>query len=342
MNFIKASRGEQACPYFIAFDLEGPLSPNDNAYELMSLFPGGKEIFEIISRYDDLLALEGRQDYQPGDTLSLIVPFLLHHNISEADLNRLAQQASLVLGAKELIAWLHSRGWEVFCLTTTYEQYALTIAQRLGIPSGMVVATPFPLSDLREKLTGDELALVSEAEEKLLQFDQGDERAIKAYLDYFFWTELPTTELARVMKEVKPIGGERKVIALNGFAQKYHQPLSRFIVVGDSITDFKILEEVNQAGGLAVAFNANEYALPFATMGLASTHLSDLEVVLTAWEEGGREAVEEVVKTKESEGRSGLQTANFHWLVGKKRDELPLEIHHRLRRQLRQEAAELG
>ena len=48
---------------FICFDLEGPLSPQDNAYELMKLFPNGDRIFEVISRYDDLLTLEGRGGY---------------------------------------------------------------------------------------------------------------------------------------------------------------------------------------------------------------------------------------------------------------------------------------
>jgi energy-converting hydrogenase A subunit R len=60
----------------ICLDLEGPLAPQDNAYELMKLFPRGGKIFEVISRSDDLLTLEGRPDYEPGDTLALITPFL--------------------------------------------------------------------------------------------------------------------------------------------------------------------------------------------------------------------------------------------------------------------------
>jgi predicted HAD superfamily phosphohydrolase len=67
----------------ICFDLEGPLSPQDNAYELMKLFPDGGKIFEVISRYDDLLTLENRPDYEPGDTLALIAPFLAYHRIGE-------------------------------------------------------------------------------------------------------------------------------------------------------------------------------------------------------------------------------------------------------------------
>ncbi len=79
----------------ICFDLEGPLSPQDNAYELMKLFPNGDKIFEVISRYDDLLTLEEREDHEPGDTLALIVPFLVLHNITEADITHLAGKASL-------------------------------------------------------------------------------------------------------------------------------------------------------------------------------------------------------------------------------------------------------
>ena len=79
---------------FICFDLEGPLSPQDNAYELMKLFPNGDRVFEVISRYDDLLTLEEREDYEPGDTLALIVPFLILHDISGDNIAELAGKAN--------------------------------------------------------------------------------------------------------------------------------------------------------------------------------------------------------------------------------------------------------
>ena len=137
---------------FICFDLEGPLSPQDNAYELMKLFPNGDKIFEVISRYDDLLALEEREDYEPGDTLALIVPLLVFHNISEDDITTLATKASFTGGADKLISWLQYKGWKVFCITTTYEQYALHITQKLGIYAHNVACTPFPLDKFRTTL----------------------------------------------------------------------------------------------------------------------------------------------------------------------------------------------
>ncbi|GAG44007.1 unnamed protein product, partial [marine sediment metagenome] len=110
-----------------------------------------------------------------------------------------------------------------------------------------------------------------------------DDAKIKQYLDDFFWKKLPTTSLGAAIKEVKPVGGQRKVDALNTFAETYYQPLSDWVVVGDSITDFRMLQAVEQAGGLAIAFNANEYALSYSTMGLASIAISDLTEALAEW-----------------------------------------------------------
>ena len=326
----------------ICFDLEGPLSPQDNAYNLMKLFPNGDKLFEVISRYDDLLTLEERGDYEPGDTLALIVPFLVLHNISESDIADLAGKASLTGGADKLISWLEYSGWKVFCISTAYEQYAIHITQKLGIYAHNVACTPFPLDKFRATLCKEDLKLLHQAEEDILTMRPiADDDRIKQNLDYFFWEKLPTTDLGEAIKEVKPIGGRRKVAALNRFADKYAQPLSNWVVVGDSITDFRMLQAVDKGKGLAIAFNANEYALPYSTMSLASTLISDLTEVLEVWQKGRRDRAEKIVKEKEKSGGVG-DRSYFHWLSGRKDIDEVIEIHKRIRRLVREEAGKLG
>ena len=325
---------------FIAFDLEGPLSPQDNAYDLMKLFPNGDKVFEAISRYDDLLTLEEREGYEPGDTLALIVPFLILHGIAELDITRLAARATLTGGADRLIAWLQNGGWKVFCITTTYEQYAIHITHKLGIFAHNVACTPFPLDKMRQSLDKEDYQLLRQAEQEILAID-GDDRRLKQYLDDFFWRKLPATEIGSAIKEVKPVGGRRKVAALNRFAETHSQPLSRWVVVGDSITDFRMLQQVDAEGGLAIAFNANEYALPYATMGLASTSISDLTEVLTAWQKGQRKGAEKLVREKEKAGGTG-DRGYFHWLSGRKDLDEVIKTHKRIRRLVREEAGKLG
>jgi energy-converting hydrogenase A subunit R len=327
---------------FIAFDLEGPLSPQDNAFELMKLFPNGDRIFQVISYYDDLLTLEGRPDYEPGDTLALIVPFLVLHNVTENDIASLAVKATFLGGAVDLISKLEFAGWKIFCITTTYEQYATHITHKLDIYAHNVACTPFPLNRMRITLTKEEADLLRQAEAEILTMSPGtDDTRIKQRLDNFFWEQLPATGLGSLIKEVKPVGGRRKVAALQRFADSYNQSLAKWVVVGDSITDAQMLQTVEETGGLAIAFNANQYALPHATMGLASTHISDLMEILQVWAKGQRKGVERLVKEKEGIGGKG-DRGYFHWLSGRKDLDAILEIHQRLRRLVREEAGKLG
>ncbi len=308
----------------------------------MKLFPNGDRIFEVISRYDDLLTLEEREDYEPGDTLALIVPFLVLHNISENSIATLASKASLTGGAARLISSLETKGWKVFCITTTYEQYAFHLTQKLGIYAHKVASTPFPLDKLCKMLCKEDAALLQQTEQDILTMSPvTDDDRIKQRLDDFFWEKLPTTNLGKAIKEVKPIGGRRKVAALKKFADKYGQPLSNWVVVGDSITDFRMLQTVEAEGGLAIAFNANQYALPYSTMSLASTSISDLIEVLEIWQKDRRRGVERIVKEKERMGGVG-DKGYFHWLSGRKDIDEVIEIHKRIRRLVREEAGKLG
>jgi len=326
----------------ICFDLEGPLAPQDNAYELMKLFPRGGKIFEVISRYDDLLTLEGRPDYEPGDTLALIAPFLAYHGIEEEQIAAMGQKAGLTPGATELISKLKSRGWYIFCISTSYEQYAFPITQRLGIPSENVACTSFPLEQIRQLLSQDEFALLEQTEHEIVNLNPfTDDTRIREYLDYFYWQKLPQTSSGGMIGQVKPVGGRRKVEALENFSTRMGRPLSLWTVVGDSITDFKMLRAVNKASGLAIAFNANEYVLPYSTLGLASVSLYDLWIVLEAWEKGSRHVVERVVKEREKAGGRSNR-GYFHWLAEEKDITTPLETHKRIRRLVREEAAKLG
>jgi len=326
----------------ICFDLEGPLAPQDNAYELMKLFPRGGKIFEIISRYDDLLTLEGRSDYEPGDTLALIIPFLAYHGIEEEQIAAMGQEAGLTPGATELISKIKSRGWHVFCISTSYEQYAFSITRRLSIPDENVACTSLPLTQIRQLLSRDEFALLEQTEHEIVNLNYlTDDIRIKEYLDHFYWQKLPQTNWGRIISQVKPVGGKRKIEALESFGTRMGKPLSQWTVVGDSITDFKMLRAVNEASGLAIAFNANEYALPYSTLGLASVSLYDLWIILEAWEKDGRRVAERAVKEKEVGGGTGDREW-FHWLDGTKEITRALEIHKRIRRLVREEAAKLG
>ena len=309
----------------------------------MKLFPNGDKIFEVISRYDDLLTLRKKKDYEPGDTLALIVPFLLHSEISQADMKIVSNKATLIDGAKEFITELKHKDWWVGDITTCYQHYGGPITERIGIPPKNVACTRFPsLAYFREIIKKDDLSIVEQVEKEIVALEsKRDDEKILERLDVFFNTELSGNVVGAVMKLVRPLGGLRKVRELRRFAKRDGFKLNQVIVVGDSITDSKMLEAVKKESGIAVAFNANEYALRCANVGLASTNLGDLRLVTEAWEKGGKKEVEKAVKEKEKEG--GLGNRNyFYWLANRRNFEEPLAVHKRIRDLVREGAAKLG
>ena len=246
---------------YIAFDLEGTLSPQDNTCNLMRLFPEGNKIFEVISRYENLLTTKDEAYYEPGDTLAVIVPFLILHNVKDTDIAHLASEATLTPGALDLISSLLTNDWRIFCITSACEQYAIHITHKLGIYAHNIACTSFPLDAMQLTLTGKETDMLCRTEETILILNPTDDTGIKRTLDKFFREELPQTAIGKLIQQVKPNGGRRKTVALKRFADKYQEPLSKWVMVGDSIADAQVLAEVDREGGLSIAFNADQPAL---------------------------------------------------------------------------------
>jgi energy-converting hydrogenase A subunit R len=317
----------------IFFDLEGPLSPQDNAYEVLSLVKNGDKIFEVISKYDDILTIEKRRNYEPGDTLKLILPFLIHHNIREEDVGEVSEKAALVQGAKELIQILKQK-WEVFIISTSYEQHALNIARKVGLDPSRVACTKMPLNKYIQGLNKKDLKIVGEMEKEILDlYPPKDETKVVKILDGFFFESLKKTKLGKIFDEIKVMGGKRKVNAMLNFKAD----LSSTIAVGDSITDYKMLKEVRDKGGLAIAFNGNEYSIPYSNVGVASTDLMALVPVINAFAEGGKDSALRVVAELRSD------KARYDRIEGaeEKIHEI-IRTHKKFRMLVRGEAGKLG
>ena len=78
-------------------DCEGPLTLNDNAFELAANFiEDGGELFKILSLYDDYLVdVVHKENYKAGNTLKLILPFFVVENLANSDLVEFSQNLSL-------------------------------------------------------------------------------------------------------------------------------------------------------------------------------------------------------------------------------------------------------
>lgn len=279
-------------------DCEGPTCLNDNALELAEHFiPGGGELFFRLSRYDDYRAEIETRGWQPGGTLKLIIPFLLAHGASQDKVTLFCEQnVTLVNDISFAFGYLKGLEIPIFMVSTSYEPFALAVAEKLGLDSASVFSTPIDFDDwILEDGEAEQIKTWAkeinsqpplEIEAKL----PDAQRAAKKRLDDIF-REMTSLSCGDVLKAVAPVGGVEKVRAAQQSLEKTGNSAQDIIFVGDSITDKPALEWTKSEGGLAVAFNGNKYAVAAADVACLSNSALILPLLVETRLKRDKEAV---------------------------------------------------
>jgi energy-converting hydrogenase A subunit R len=337
-------------PLIVCFDMEGPLTPVDFAQELfLKQVDSGNRLYNILSRYDDILALElWRPGYEAGDTLALIVPFLVATGLDTPAIVDYAEEVcKSTSGASETLTACLDRFETVAVITTAYAPFAHTVLRRLEHRDVTLFATDIPDSLSTVVPASAHLWILSESQALVEEFGEADlldeetsGRLVKR-LDRFFLDDLVDRGVSYPLDVLKPRGGSRKVDALKSLCQTTHASGRDVAYVGDSITDVAIFEFVSAAGGLSVAFNGNAYAVGVADVAIASDTLTAIVPLLDGWREGGRQGASAVLEAVVSAGPNVIDGAWLRDSSPERRAAVALR-HAEIRREVRGKAADLG
>jgi len=283
-------------------DCEGPISKNDNAFEITSHFvPNGDEIFAVISKYDDVLAdVLKRSRYRAGCTLKLILPFLKAYDVTDAKMREFsAQNLLLISNIKDTLQHVRSVAY-AFIVSTSYEHYIKALCQALGFPYENTYCTRVNID--KYHMTGGEKTKLRETAKEISQmsiieippnaksitdFSEKDQETIQR-LDEIFWKEIACTDCGRIFSEVNPVGGSEKAESIRGIVQKVSVALSDVMYVGDSITDVEAFRHVSDNGGLTVSFNGNQYAIKTAEVAVLSENSIVTAVIGDVFSKSGK------------------------------------------------------
>jgi energy-converting hydrogenase A subunit R len=284
-------------------DCEGPISKNDNAFEMAAHFiPDGDRLFTVISRYDDVLAeVLKRPKYKAGDTLKLILPFLKAYDVTDNKMREFsAKSLVLISNIKSTLEYVR-RIAHTFVVSTSYEHYIRALCQALDFPYENTYCTLLSID--KYYMTEEEKAELKKIAKEIAQmpiieippkaksledFSDRDQKIIHR-LDEIFWRRIACTDCGRIFSEVNPVGGSEKAEAIKDAVQKVNVPLSDAMYVGDSITDVEAFKLVKENGGLAVSFNGNEYAIRNAEVAVLAENSVVIAVIADAFSRFGKQ-----------------------------------------------------
>ena len=295
---------KQAKRIFIT-DCEGPITKNDNAFELVSHFiPEGEKFFTQISRYDDVLAdIVRRESYKAGDTLKLVVPFLKAYGVNNKKMSNFSSQnTSIIPNARDLLQFVKA-GMPSFIVSTSYEHYIRALCSVLRFPFENTYCTrlnidAYPLStgereelmQFRREICEMPLLEIPEEATSLQAFSEKERQTI-GRLDEIFWERVHQMKAGAMLREVNPIGGFEKANSVTDVVKKTRTDLSDVMYVGDSITDVQCFRLVKDGGGLTVSFNGNAYAVRAASIALLSNNALVVAIIADVFNRLGIDAV---------------------------------------------------
>ncbi|NOR49179.1 MAG: hypothetical protein GQ533_14250 [Methanosarcinaceae archaeon] len=291
-------------------DWEGPWVTADHAFDIMRQgIEGGDRLFTNISAYDDYLAyVVKKKDYEPGNTLALIAPFLIAFGLDNDFLVAKAKDnAKFISGSIKAIELLR-RSYTVNIISTSYHQYVHYTAYLAGVPQENAYCTLFPIDEYASEMSGADNDLVREIARTIISMpaldidtkagqavlDENTVRSI-GQMDNFFWDILLSTDFCSVLEKVKPVGGTRKYEAVISALNKEGLDMKQSATIGDSITDWKMLDITRNAGGLALSFNGNEYAVSNCNVAVMSGNCMVTALLVDVFERGGLGAIEALV-----------------------------------------------
>lgn len=279
-------------------DCEGPTCLNDNALELAEHFiPDGGELFLRLSRYDDFLAEVESSGWQPGSTLKIIVPFLIAFGATGEKIDRFCREnINLVAEAPFAFGYLRKLGVPIFMVSTSYAPFAQAVGGKLGLVPANVSATEIDFDgwlieeDDVEKIHSWAEEIKSQPVLETTEGLAGAQKQAKQRLDQIL-SEMTAASWGSSLEAVTTVGGAAKVRAAQESLQKTGNAASDAVFVGDSITDKPALEWIRKAGGLAIAFNGNKYAVEAAEIACLSQSALPTALILETLLKKGKDAV---------------------------------------------------
>ena len=267
-------------------DCEGPLTLNDNAFELCAYFiDDGDELFKILSLYDDYLVDEvKKENYKSGNTLKLILPFFAFENLKNDDIINFSQEHIYVVNDSKFLLKYLKNAMNTYIVSTSYGQYIEAVSNFMEFPFKNTYFTNVDMDGLN--LTDEEIIKITNFKKQILENPKDYE-----LFDDIFFNEIPKMSIYENIKNIDVVGGEGKKLAIDNIIASDNININEILYIGDSITDVEPLKFARENNGISISFNGNEYPLKQAQIAIVSPSAITTTIIANIYADNDKNTV---------------------------------------------------
>jgi energy-converting hydrogenase A subunit R len=267
-------------------DCEGPLTLNDNAFELAAnVIEDGGELFKILSLYDDYLAdIVKKENYKAGNTLKLILPFFVCENLTNDDMVDFSRNNIYsVRDSKFLLTYL-KKAMNIYIVSTSSGQYIEAVSNYMDVPFENTFYTNVDVDGLT--LNDDEIKKITEFKDMILE--NPDDYDL---FDDIFFNQIAEMGIYEKIRDIEVVGGLGKKLAIDEIISRDSIDIDYMLYIGDSITDVEPLQFARDNNGISISFNGNEYPLRVAEIAIVSPSAVTTAVIANIYAENDKAKV---------------------------------------------------
>ena len=267
-------------------DCEGPLTLNDNAFELCAHFiDDGDELFKILSLYDDYLVDEvKKENYKSGNTLKLILPFFAFENLKNDDIINFSQEHIYVVNDSKFLLKYLKNAMNTYIVSTSYGQYIEAVSNFMEFPFKNTYFTNVDMDGLN--LTDEEIIKITNFKKQILENPKDYD-----LFDDIFFNEIPKMSIYENIKNIDVVGGEGKKLAIDNIIASDNININEILYIGDSITDVEPLKFARENNGISISFNGNEYPLKQAQIAIVSPSAITTTIIANIYADNDKNTV---------------------------------------------------
>ena len=271
-------------------DCEGPLTLNDNAFELSANFiENGGELFKILSLYDDYLAdIVKKEGYKAGNTLKLILPFFVVENLTNDDMVDFSRNNIYAVRDSQFLLKFLKEAMNTYIVSTSYGQYIEAVSNYMDVPFENTYYTNVDMDCL--ELNDEEIQKISEFKDLILKNPED-----YTLFDDIFFNQIPEMGFYDEIRKIEVVGGQGKKLAIDKIIEKDGININEMLYIGDSITDVEPLEFARKNNGISISFNGNEYPLKVAEIAIVSPSAVTTAVIANIYADYDKDKVLEFI-----------------------------------------------